>query len=176
MGSEHNDASTFFSLATMSLRRIAQSLSTATRHAAPYPGNPRGAALRAYTVPAGMDQGEQTIYKKLSDSFPGKRLEVQDVSGERDGYFNSGALPQAANVDRGMRLILCHPDIVFQIQRAEHNQAAQARQPVSEGGHPGHTWLAGEFIALSPLPTCAHRCRNMLAMSSPRGHELTGAS
>jgi hypothetical protein len=32
-----------------------------------------------------MDEGEKNIYDKLSAKFPGKTLEVQDVSGELSG-------------------------------------------------------------------------------------------
>lgn len=45
------------------------------------------AALRLYSTPSAaspsLDSGEEAIYKKLKERFPGSRLEVQDVSGER---------------------------------------------------------------------------------------------
>lgn len=42
-------------------------------------------ASRSYSAPPpnSRDKGEQVIYDKLSARFPGKTLEVQDVSGER---------------------------------------------------------------------------------------------
>lgn len=65
-------------------RSIARPLASSSRLAAAV--RPLGAPLslsRAYStpMPTGLDQGEQTIYKKLSETFPGNRLEVQDVSG-----------------------------------------------------------------------------------------------
>lgn len=47
------------------------------------------AALRAYSARVareGMNEGEKTIYDKLNKRFPGKQLEVQDVSGESSFY------------------------------------------------------------------------------------------
>jgi stress-induced morphogen len=35
-----------------------------------------------------MDEGEKNIYDKLSAKFPGKTLEVQDVSGELPGSLS----------------------------------------------------------------------------------------
>lgn len=43
------------------------------------------AAARAYSARVardGMGEGEKSIYDKLDKRFPGKQLEVQDVSGE----------------------------------------------------------------------------------------------
>lgn len=45
----------------------------------------RVAALRAYSARVardGMGDGEKSIYDKLNQRFPGKQLEVQDVSGQ----------------------------------------------------------------------------------------------
>jgi hypothetical protein len=39
------------------------------------------------SAPAPLDEGEKAIYDKLSASFPGKRLEVQDVSGEFESRY-----------------------------------------------------------------------------------------
>ncbi|KAL7424134.1 hypothetical protein Q5752_001719 [Cryptotrichosporon argae] len=44
-------------------------------------------AARRYSAAAGLDEGERTIYDKLSKRFPGKRLEVQDVSGGCGSFY-----------------------------------------------------------------------------------------
>nr|XP_019013679.1 uncharacterized protein I206_01750 [Kwoniella pini CBS 10737]OCF52460.1 hypothetical protein I206_01750 [Kwoniella pini CBS 10737] len=45
--------------------------------------------LRAYSTPASvpLDKGEQAIYQKLKTALPGKRLEVQDVSGGCGSFY-----------------------------------------------------------------------------------------
>ncbi|WWC89862.1 uncharacterized protein L201_004790 [Kwoniella dendrophila CBS 6074] len=45
--------------------------------------------IRSYTTPAEppLDKGEQAIYEKLKSTFPGKRLEVQDVSGGCGSFY-----------------------------------------------------------------------------------------
>jgi hypothetical protein len=42
---------------------------------------PRSARSYADAAPTGIDEGERNIHSKLAARFPGKRLEVQDVSG-----------------------------------------------------------------------------------------------
>lgn len=39
-------------------------------------------AFAARAPRSGMDEGEQTIYDKLNEKFPGTQLDVKDVSGE----------------------------------------------------------------------------------------------
>ncbi|OWZ67193.1 hypothetical protein AYX14_00369 [Cryptococcus neoformans] len=49
------------------------------------------AALRLYSTPSAaspsLDSGEEAIYKKLKERFPGSRLEVQDVSGGCGSFY-----------------------------------------------------------------------------------------
>ncbi|KAL0254096.1 hypothetical protein I308_101475 [Cryptococcus tetragattii IND107] len=49
------------------------------------------AALRSYSTPSAasspLDSGEEAIYKKLKERFPGSRLEVQDVSGGCGSFY-----------------------------------------------------------------------------------------
>ncbi|WRT67291.1 uncharacterized protein IL334_004259 [Kwoniella shivajii] len=42
---------------------------------------------RAYSSPPSLDKGEAAIYEKLKTAFPGKRLEVQDVSGGCGSFY-----------------------------------------------------------------------------------------
>ncbi|WVW82913.1 hypothetical protein I302_104927 [Kwoniella bestiolae CBS 10118] len=46
--------------------------------------------IRSYSTPTPtppLDKGEQAIYEKLKTAFPGKRLEVQDVSGGCGSFY-----------------------------------------------------------------------------------------
>ncbi|KAK4686666.1 BolA-like protein 3, partial [Tremellales sp. Uapishka_1] len=45
-------------------------------------------STRCYaTAPASLNEGEKVIWTKLSEKFPGKRLEVQDVSGGCGSFY-----------------------------------------------------------------------------------------
>ncbi|GFZ45726.1 hypothetical protein JCM24511_03455 [Saitozyma sp. JCM 24511] len=48
---------------------------------------PRFARSYADAAPTGMDEGERNIHSKLAARFPGKRLEVQDVSGGCGSFY-----------------------------------------------------------------------------------------
>ncbi|OXG87631.1 hypothetical protein C349_01410 [Cryptococcus neoformans var. grubii Br795] len=71
-------------LAARPIRSISPAPSTFIR-AQPF------AALRLYSTPSAaspsLDSGEEAIYKKLKERFPGSRLEVQDVSGGCGSFY-----------------------------------------------------------------------------------------
>ncbi|AAW41933.1 hypothetical protein CNBB1580 [Cryptococcus deneoformans B-3501A] len=71
-------------LAARPLRSIAPAPSTFVR-------TQSFAALRLYSTPPAasppLDNGEEAIYKKLKERFPGSRLEVQDVSGGCGSFY-----------------------------------------------------------------------------------------
>ena len=75
-----------------------------------------------------------TPYDKLSSRFPGRQLQVQDVSGPPIPFSLSTSVRLMGAI-RGLRIILCDLDIFTSFQRVEYHQAAQTGQRVSEGGY-----------------------------------------
>ena len=97
--------------------------------------------VRAFSTPSDTDPpqpllntGEQAIYDKLSSRFPGRQLQVQDVSGPPIPFSLSTSVRLMGAI-RGLRIILCDLDIFTSFQRVEYHQAAQTGQRVSEGGY-----------------------------------------
>jgi stress-induced morphogen len=80
-------------------------------------------ATRLYSTrptPEGLDEGEKAIYDKLSATFPGNRLEVQDVSGKlhrlyvtRSSWYKGGcgsfyAIEISSSAFKGLSTIKQH--------------------------------------------------------------------
>ncbi|WVQ69913.1 uncharacterized protein L199_008136 [Kwoniella botswanensis] len=64
--------------------------------------------FRSYSTPTPtppLDKGEQAIYDKLKSAFPGKRLEVQDVSGGCGSFY---AILISSNKFKGLSTIKQH--------------------------------------------------------------------
>ncbi|WWC60936.1 uncharacterized protein I303_103512 [Kwoniella dejecticola CBS 10117] len=68
--------------------RSVLSASAPISRSSPVASSSRISIFRAYSTPtAALDKGEQAIYEKLKNAFPGKKLEVQDVSGGCGSFY-----------------------------------------------------------------------------------------
>jgi hypothetical protein len=106
----------------------------------------RNAAASESDIHSKLNDGERAIYDKLKAEFGSKTLDVVDVSGmfwSALGVSPFLTLRPMIPALRRMRIFLRHPYLLPAIQGPVNNQAAQARQPVSEGRGESDPRVAG---------------------------------
>lgn len=108
----------------------------------------RNAAASQSDIYSKLNDGERAIYDKLMAQFGSKTLDVVDVSGKLEFvqdsllFLSTHALP-VRHYFRRMWIILCYPYFLAAIQGPVDNQAAQACQPVFEGGGESYSRSTG---------------------------------